>query len=89
MIDHENMMAKLADRGLLGATQDPDDQGHWRTSLGDGQVLVYGPNPSPPSWFWIVYEGAASIDSGDEPSADDMAEHVRREMEARGQIWHG
>lgn len=89
MIDPENMMSKLAHHGLLGLTQDPDDQGHWRTDLGNGQTLVYGQNPSPPSWFWVIYDGAAAIDSGDEPGADAMAEHVSREMEARGRIYHG
>jgi hypothetical protein len=89
MIDPQNMMGKLAQLGLLGVTQDPDSQGHWRTDLGSGQTLVYGPNPSPPDWFWVIYDGAAALSSGDEPSADAMAEHVRREMEARGRLYHG
>lgn len=89
MIDPHNMMSRLAHHGLLGATQDPDDQGHWRTNLGGGQVLVYGPHPDGPGWFWAVYEGAACTDSGDEADADAMAEYVRREMEKRGRIYHG
>jgi hypothetical protein len=89
MIDPENMMSKLAKFGLLGLTQDPDGQGHWRTDLGNGQVLVYGPNPDPPSWFWVIYDGAASVASGDEPGADAMAEHVRREQEKRGRLLRG
>ena len=89
MIDPENMMEKLAQLGLLGSTEDPDSQGHWRSNLGSGQVLVFGPHPSPPGWFWVVYEGAAALSSGDEPGADAMAEHVRREMEERGRIYHG
>jgi hypothetical protein len=76
MIDRENMMGKLALRGLLGTTEDPDSQGHWRTNLGSGQVLVYGPHPSPPGWFWVVYDGAAAISSGDEPDVAAMADHV-------------
>jgi hypothetical protein len=90
MIDRENMMGKLAQLGLLGSTEDPDSQGHWRTNLGDGQVLVYGPHPSPPGWFWVVYDGdGGALSSGDEPGADAMAEHVRREMEERGRIYNG
>jgi hypothetical protein len=89
MIDPQNMMSRLAQFGLLGLTQDPDSQGHWRTDLGGGQVLVYGPHPDSPGWFWAVYDGAASVDSGDEPGPDAMAEHVRREMEERGRIYHG
>lgn len=89
MIDPQNMMSRLAQHGLLGLTQDPDDQGHWRTDLGNGQDLVYGPHPSGPGWFWAVYEGPDTVDAGDEPDADAMAEHVRREMEKRGRIYHG
>jgi len=50
---------------------------------------VSGPHPSPPGWFWVVYEGAAALSFGDEPGADAMAEHVRRETEERGRIYHG
>lgn len=87
MIDPENMMGKLAALGLLGATQDPDSQGHWRTDLGSGQALVYGPHPSPPGWFWVVYDVAgAALSCGDEPEAEAMAEHVRT---ALGEARHG